>query len=166
MLLDEEFAKCRSFYSRIEGRDDAYCSRGSKYQIRGDKIMRNSKLLDDDRITAEEFLNRIIYKQNNLDFGLIDVDIVNIVIDDDSDIEDDECSSQSSSQTTSSSTSHESTKGMCVACTEKQSEMCVIPCFHFCVCVSCWEIILRNATDLRCPGCNGVATDARTMNFV
>lgn len=38
------------------------------------KITRNSALLANGQITCDEFLNRIVYKQNNFDFGLIDTD--------------------------------------------------------------------------------------------
>lgn len=162
VLLDEEFAKCRDFYSRIEGRDDGSNNRGNKYQIRGEKIKRNSNLLANGQITCEEFLNRIVYKQNNLDFGLIDVDNVNIVIDDG----DDSDSEESPSEPTSFN-SHKIAKGKCVLCSVNEPELCVIPCFDFCVCVSCWNILKENSnSELKCPLCSSTASDAKMMNFV
>lgn len=165
VLLEEEFSKCRDFYSRLKGRDDAPNNRGNKYQIRGDKIMRNSRLLANEKITCEEFLNRIVYKQNNLDFGLIDADLVNIVVDTDDD--DDDSESEESLVKPPPLDSQGNTKGKCILCHDKERELCVLPCFDFCLCASCWNILKENSTsELKCPSCHAPASDARKMNFV
>lgn len=149
----------------MQGRDDGPNNRGNKYQIRGEKIKRNSQLLSEGKILCDEFLNRIVYKQNKLDFGLIDVDTVNIVIDDDdSDTED--CGT-SSEQSSTSTHSHGTEKGKCVVCRNVEANLCVVPCFDYCVCDSCWNILKENSNEkLLCPSCNSAATDAKKMNFV
>lgn len=65
----------------MSGRDDKRTTKGNKYQIRGEKIMRNSQLLLNDRLTPKEFLDRIVYKENNLDFGLVNMELVNDIVD-------------------------------------------------------------------------------------
>lgn len=163
VLLDEEFSKCRDFYSKLNGRDDGANNRGNKYQIRGQKIMRNSQLLLNDQITCEEFLNRIVYKQNNLDFGLIDAEMVNIVIDEE-DFDDGSENHVSQPSTLKSPADSCMTKGKCVVCNDVEPQLCVLPCFDFCVCTCCWE--LSKTDDMRCPLCGSAATDAKKMNFV
>lgn len=124
--------------------------------------MRNSELLLDDRITAEEFLNRIVYKQNNLDFGLIDVDTVNIIIDEeeeDSGFSDDESSSQMQTQLSCP-------KNVCIACEDNYAVMCVLPCFDVCFCEQCWNILMEDFGNSNCPKCDGPVEKIKELNFM
>lgn len=119
MLQKEEFTHCRNFYSKVRGRDEGPPTRGNKYRIRGEKIMRNSELLITDRITAEQFLERIIYKENNMDFGLMDVETVNVIIDetDESQIVQEQAQSQIVQHS----------KRFCVVREVIEAQMCVLP---------------------------------------
>lgn len=156
VLIDEEFRHCRNFYTLMHGRDDRPHTKGNKYRIRGAKIMRNSELLLRDEITPEEFLNRIVYKRNNLDFALMNVECVNEVIDEDEE-EDESGDDQSTSDF-----------GRCITCKETEPELCILPCFDFCICEGCWNILKTNnkSDSIKCPSCNEIASDARKMNFV
>lgn len=172
MLLDEGFSKCRDFHTSLPsllGRNDRpSTSRGNKYQFRGQKIMHNSELLMHDRITAETFLNRIVYKQNENDFGLLDVEMVNIIIDEeDEEIEDIGTSHQTVTPSTSQNTNRAKgpSIGTCVVCTTSEPQMVVLPCFEFCVCAACWDVIKEDNTNLKCPKCHSSATDVRKMIF-
>lgn len=57
-------------------------------------------------------------------------------------------------------------KGRCILCSEREPEMCVIPCFDFCICEACYVVLINNANEFRCPKCNTIATEAKKMNFV
>lgn len=132
------------------------------------------------QITAEEFLNRILYQQTEDDFGLMDVELVSIILDDEGEddggetFEDENCEpvqdgiSISSSQSSSSQSS--SKLGQCVVCCDAEPDICVLPCFELCICESCWSVLKENRDQrpgfiLKCPKCESIVTDARTMTF-
>lgn len=50
--------------------------------------MRNSKLVLDGLLGPSQFLNRIVYQQNIDDYGMMDIEYVNILLDEDDDDED------------------------------------------------------------------------------
>lgn len=55
-------------------------------------------------------------------------------------------------------------RGRCIVCNESEAELCIIPCFDFCVCEKCWEV-LKQDDPLQCPACNCIATEAKKMKF-
>lgn len=134
--------------------------------------MHNSKLLSDGIITAEEFLNRIVYRQSEDDFGLMDTELLNSVIDDDDNDDGEEGQAEEEKMTEEeANVSNGSSKlGQCIVCQNAEPEICVLPCFEFCVCSDCWKILQRNSeqksTVLQCPKCLSSATDGKKMQFV
>lgn len=132
--------------------------------------MKYSHLLATNRLEPSEFLNRIVYKENGLDFGLLDVTLVSEIIDDDDEIEQPLLLQQreEDSNGITEQSSH-SRRGLCVTCNETEPAMCVLPCFHFCICEPCWIFLQQTKdpnSDLKCPACGLSATDAKKMNFV
>lgn len=123
--------------------------------------MRNSVLLESGQLQPEEFLNRMVYKKNNLTFGLLDVDLVSQIPDEEEFLEETEPDSTSQPQTQSQSSSN----GYCIACEEGQPQMCFIPCFHLCICESCWNLA-QSTKSTKCPACSTEPTDVKRMNFV
>lgn len=192
VLLDEEYRKCRELHSILHGRDDKRKSRSNKYQVichfsflhsceintnfvefdllkvRGEKIMANSKLMLQNRLDADEFLDRIVYQQDSDDFGMLDVTLVNISIDKDDDKDSTNEHEQiepiaSPTPSTQSSTSSQSV-GHCALC-EEEPELLVLPCFEFCVCQTCWEILKKNNDTPSCPSCKAAVTEVKAIKF-
>lgn len=140
--------------------------------------MHNSKLLSEGIISAEEFLNRIVYRQAEDDFGLMDTEFLNIFLDEDDDegqceeelLVQEEVNVSQGSSSRSSSSQCSSKLGQCVVCQNEEPEICVLPCFEFCVCETCWNILQRNSQKnsaiLKCPKCLSIATDGKKMQFV
>lgn len=132
--------------------------------------MQNSKLLLEGQIEAEDFLNRIVYQQSTDDFGLMDIGHLNVFVDEADDERDDfdevvSTSSETSEGNFTSSSSSSSKFGQCIVCSDNEPQICILPCFEFCVCETCWDIIKSNSTDLRCPKCKQIAKDGRKMSF-
>lgn len=127
--------------------------------------MANSKLMLDDRLDADEFLTRIVYQQNTDDFGMLDVALVSVLIDEDDEVN---CayeiesvpSPTSSTQSTASSQS----VGQCALC-EAEPELLMLPCFDFCMCQSCWEILKSTYDTPNCPSCGVSVKKARQIKF-
>lgn len=168
ILLDEEFLKCREFYSRLDGRDDKPAgTKGTRYQIRGKKIMAYSQQLLEDRLTPDEFLNRIVYKQNNLDFGLMDTNFVSPIVDDeDEDDDDSEHANNDDLQSPLADTSEKRySRGLCLTCKDAEAQLCILPCFDFCICEQCWTFLKSNDGIIKCPACSCICSDAKRMNF-
>lgn len=136
--------------------------------------MANSKLMQEGRLDADEFLNRILYQQSSDDFGMLDVTLVNISIDSDTEeeIDDAEFESQSPASPSPSSTSTLSSEssssgssvGQCASC-EAEPELLLLPCFEFCVCKKCWNILEKNVDKPKCPSCNTIVTQAKEIRF-
>lgn len=124
--------------------------------------MANSQKLLDGRMEPGEFLDKIVYKQNEDDFGLLNTEYLNPIIEDD----DEEVEPDENSEYESEEIAPELPKGLCILCYEKTPEMCVVPCFDFCMCEPCFFILKSNSADFRCPKCHIVASDAKKMNFV
>lgn len=135
--------------------------------------MKNSKLLLEKRLNADQFLDRIIYQQNSDDFGLLDVTHINAFIDDDEEhIPDEEIgripspTPSSSSQLSQSSQSSASSRslGQCSLC-EAEPELLLLPCFEYCLCQTCWDILKNNHTKPLCPNCKVTVTDTKKIKF-
>lgn len=72
--------------------------------------------------------------------------------------------SEGSSFTSSSSSSQKF--GQCVVCSKSEPQICVLPCFEFCVCEARWNVLKNNSTtNLRCPKCQEVAKEGKKMIF-
>lgn len=128
--------------------------------------MANSKLMMEGRLDADEFLRRIVYQQSTDDFGMLDVTLINLFIDEDDDDKsaDEEVRSiPSPTPSTQSSTSSQSV-GQCALC-EAEPELLMLPCFEFCVCQSCWDILKKNDDTPSCPSCNSTVTQAKKIKF-
>lgn len=115
------------------------------------------------------------------DFGLMDVEHVNILIDqDDDDDEEDDCSSlesgalqpslsipsSSSSSSISSSilpSSSSSQIRQCCLC-DSEPQILLLPCFHLCACQSCWRILEENGPNPKCPKCETVVASTKNLN--
>lgn len=136
--------------------------------------MANSKLMLEGRLDANEFLNRIVYQQSSDDFGMLDVSLVNVVEDkDDSDdnenfVEENIRRVPSPTPSSSSSSSYSSVSsqsvGQCALC-DGEPELLLLPCFDFCVCETCWEIVQSNNKNLKCPSCKLSVTQAKRIKF-
>lgn len=133
--------------------------------------MKNSKLLLENRLDADQFLDRIIYQQSSDDFGLLDVTHINAYIDNDDDENsfDEEIGripspTPSSSSASSSSSQSSRSLGQCSLC-EDEPELLLLPCFEYCVCEICWNILKNNCTEPTCPKCNVIVTEAKKINF-
>lgn len=133
--------------------------------MRGEKIMKNSKLLEEGKMTPDEFLQKIVYKQSEDDFGLLNTINLNPIIDIEDDDENEDVLSLRDIADISE-IAESSPIGRCLLCSEKRPEMCIVPCFDFCVCEPCYHILKNNAVAFNCPKCNIVATDAKKMNFM
>lgn len=144
--------------------------------MRGEKIMANRKLMLEGRLDANEFLNRIVYQQSSDDFGMLDVSLVNVVVEEN---ENEDCiddnirltpsptpstSSSFSSSSISSSTGSSQSVGQCALC-DGEPELLLLPCFDFCVCKTCWNIVESNNKKLSCPSCKSIVTQAKSVNF-
>lgn len=144
--------------------------------------MQNSKLLANGLITAEQFLDRIVYQQKEDDFGLLNVEFVNILIDEEDDEdnegENNETSDSSSEEeqrpasqaSTSTQKSNNSVNvGKCKICSISQVEMCLLPCVHFCICERCWNVLEQNRNRtksvIKCPLCESVVDNAKKIIF-
>lgn len=121
--------------------------------------MANSQKLIDGRMTAEDFLNKIVYKQAEDDFGLLNTEYINPIVDEDEDDEEE-------SECENAAIVENLPKGRCILCTEKEPEMCILPCFDFCVCEACYLILKNNSEQWKCPKCDVIAIEAKKMNFV
>lgn len=140
--------------------------------------MANSKLMLEGRLDADEFLKRIVYQQSADDFGMLDVSLVNVVVEED-DNESEDCvnenirmtpsptpssSSSSSSSSFSTTTASSQSIGQCALC-DGEPELLLMPCFDFCVCSTCWVIVEKNNKKLRCPSCKSTVTQAKRVKF-
>lgn len=133
--------------------------------MRGEKIMKNSKLLLDGLLEPSQFLDRIVYQQNMNDYGMMNVENVNIFLDAD---EEDDRNSQVTEEISDSpvSTNTSNKYGQCILCSSCEPEILFLPCFDFCVCVACYEIMKNNSSQtIRCPKCKTNVDDARKMTF-
>lgn len=139
--------------------------------MRGEKIMANSKLMLEGRLDADEFLKRIVYQQSTDDFGMLDVTLVNVVVEDD----EEDCvdnnirstpsptpSTSSASSSLSSASSH--SVSQCALC-DGVPELLLLPCFDFCVCSTCWQIVENNNKQPSCPSCKSAVTEAKKIKF-
>lgn len=133
--------------------------------------MKNSKLLLENRLNADQFLDRIIYQQSSDDFGLLDVTHINAFIDnDDDEISFDEEIGRIPSPTPSSSSSSQSSQssrslGQCALC-EDEPELLLLPCFEYCVCQICWDILKNNHTEPTCPSCKVTVVETKKIKFL
>lgn len=145
--------------------------------------MLNSKRLANGQITAEQFLDRIVYQQADDDFGLMNVEYINILIDDDDEENENADADTEKAQeavenesailpiaSSSSQASVLSNKlGKCKICSTDEPEMCLLPCFDFCICQSCWNVLQNNQrrykNELKCPQCGDSVVDAKKMKF-
>lgn len=128
--------------------------------------MANSKLMLEDRLDANEFLNRIVYQQSTDDFGMLDVTLINIFIDkdDEYDCVDEEIEAIPSPTPSTSSSASSKSVGQCALC-EAEPELLLLPCFEFCVCQACWEILKHNNNASSCPICKAFVSEARKITF-
>lgn len=142
--------------------------------------MANSKLMLQGRLDAEEFLNRIVYQQNSDDYGMLDVSLINVSIDQDDEDEeiedilsskyanvivDDEDKSTNPSPTPSTlSTTSSKSLGQCTLC-EAEPELLLLPCFEFCLCQLCWDILKKNNSTPACPNCRIKVASANKIKF-
>lgn len=123
--------------------------------------MKNSQKLLDGRLTPSEFLDKIVYRQTEDDFGLLEFNNLNPLIDDEVEEEDNRGSHNEIDEPMS-----EKSKGHCLLCNEADPQMCVMPCFDFCMCEACFIILKENYDEILCPKCNNIATDVKKMNFI
>lgn len=106
--------------------------------------MANSKLMLEGRLDADEFLKRIVYQQSQDDFGMLDVTLINVLIDhdDDEDSADEEIGRVPSPTPSTQSTASSQSVGRCALCDE-EPELLLLPCFEYCVCQKCWNILKK-----------------------
>lgn len=99
--------------------------------------MNNSKLLLDGLLEPSQFLDRIVYQQNMNDYGMMNVENVNILLDVD---DDDDEKSQETEEVTESPVSPKMNKkyGQCILCNICEPEILILPCFDF--------VFVRHAT--------------------
>lgn len=135
-------------------------------KVRGEKIIANSKLMIEGRLDADEFLNRIVYQQSTDDYGMLDVTLVNVHLDQDEEEEFDGEEIERIPSPTPSSQSSCSSKsvGQCALC-DSEPELVLLPCFDYCVCEKCWEILKNNQTEPTCPNCKAFVKSAKRINF-
>lgn len=133
--------------------------------------MKNSKLMLEKRLNADQFLDRIVYQQSSDDYGMLDVTHINAFIDqdDDDNVLDEDIgripspTPSSSSQSSQSSASSRSL-GQCALC-EAEPELLLLPCFEYCVCQACWDILKSNHTKPTCPSCKLTVDDTKKIKF-
>lgn len=104
-------------------------------QIRSKKIFEASDALEKKEISAVTFLNRIVYRQNNIcnsfdDFSLID--------NSNEDIPDEDEDHVSNSQA-----QNEIRLMPCCVCYDEISQVTMHPCGHLKICAGCWNITLE-----------------------
>lgn len=100
------------------------------FQLRADKLRESCSLLRDERLDAEQFLDRVLYI-NKPDEFVLEENVQDVLHDESS------TSMNFSIETASDSTP--APKGICISCKTRHCDIILLPCFDIVVCSVCWE---------------------------
>lgn len=159
-LRQEEYNKAKEFVQATESGGISTEKRKKTYADKNFKILEASNLLENGKISAMAFLNRLIYKKNNICINMDNFENVASNIE----IENDENSSDKfdNNVPTNDSPSLEEAL-LCIVCQVQLSNIVLLPCKHLKICNECFLKLQAHALAdegsnniLKCPYCRQI----------
>lgn len=121
--------------------------------------MEAMKLLADDKLTVELFLNKITYEEDK--DSVFNAFEQYQIIDEDDIYESDSLSVASSSSSLSQcssissfscSSSQQAVNRLCLKCNENVNAVMLVPCGHLAYCIGCWQLVEKSV--VKCFYCS------------
>lgn len=155
-LIDEEHTITIDFLASVDGQTWEMFERPkSKFQLRNQLIESMTIKFETDKITLTELLSQlssICSKKTDLKI----FEFENFTGEEEEDEENNE--NESNGQSTSGNELN------CAICFQNQRDTLLIPCNHFKICETCFEIVKdtakRNKNELLCPFCRQIVTNS------
>lgn len=162
-IREEEFHKSRKFEMLVESGGAFGTTKKKKYNVeRNDKIREASILLEKGKISSTLFLNRMVYKENQI---IKTFDEFEINDDDNDDICNNSDATEEESNSAHAANPSQIVDVVCSICLTNPSNILLLPCRHLKICNECQillqsEALAQNQNNYLCPCCRVIVEDS------